>query len=326
MYRASLYSIPMGFSATPSEALGALEPLLGAVRQEMDRAIQSERPGLQELIPSVAHFRGKMLRPALTLTCAEVCGADPGSEAARVLSATVELIHISTLVHDDVLDEADLRRNTPTINALRGNEAAVILGDWLIASSFRLVASLGRPDFDLALGEATRLVCAGEIHQLVKRGDDQLGVNEYLDIVSGKTSALLVACARLGGSLGTSKVGVLDALETYANHLGIAFQIQDDILDAESSSEKIGKSAGRDAALGKLTLPGILAREASGINLPLNVESRREFIVEYGGFQKAHDFACDHVECAIKALKILDDHPARDRLIMFANQSVQRKA
>ena len=109
-----------------------------------------------------------MLRPALTLTCAEVCGADPQSDAARVLSATVELIHISTLVHDDVLDEADLRRNTPTINALQGNEAAVILGDWLIASSFRLIASLGRAEFDLALGEATRRVCAGEIHQLVK--------------------------------------------------------------------------------------------------------------------------------------------------------------
>ena len=97
----------------------------------------------------------------------------------------MELIHISTLVHDDVLDEADLRRNTPTINALQGNEAAVILGDWLIASSFRLIASLGRPEFDLALGEATRRVC-GEIHQLVKRGDDGLTVEEYLDIVSEK--------------------------------------------------------------------------------------------------------------------------------------------
>ncbi|MDP7400836.1 MAG: polyprenyl synthetase family protein, partial [Phycisphaerales bacterium] len=108
------------------------------------------------------------------MTCVELCGADPKSNAARVLSATVELIHISTLVHDDVLDEADLRRNTPTINALEGNEAAVILGDWLIASSFRLIASLGRPEFDLALGEATRQVCAGEIFQLVKRGDDEL--------------------------------------------------------------------------------------------------------------------------------------------------------
>ena len=128
----------------------------------MDQAIQSEQPGLRELIPSVSHFRGKCFA-ALTLTCAEVCGADPQSDAARVLSATVELIHISTLVHDDVLDEADLRRNTPTINALQGNEVLVILGDWLIASSFRLIASLGRPEFDLALGEATRRVCAGEI-------------------------------------------------------------------------------------------------------------------------------------------------------------------
>ena len=316
----------MGFSATPSEALGRLEPLLNHVRQEMDRAIQSDQPGLRELIPSVAHFRGKMLRPALTLTCAEVCGADPESDAARVLSATVELIHISTLVHDDVLDEADLRRNTPTINALQGNEAAVILGDWLIASSFRLIASLGRPDFDLALGEATRQVCAGEIHQLVKRGDDDLSVEEYLDIISGKTGALLVACAQLGGSLGTTDTGVLQGLGNFANHLGIAFQIRDDILDADSSSENIGKSAGRDAALGKLTLPGILARDISGRDLPLSDEKRRDFILQNDGFQKAHEFACDHVATAIQALDVLEDHPARDRLIQFANQSVLRKA
>ena len=316
----------MGFSATPSEALGALEPLLNGVRREMDQAIQSEQPGLRELIPSVSHFRGKMLRPALTLTCAEVCGADPQSDAARVLSATVELIHISTLVHDDVLDEADLRRNTPTINALQGNEAAVILGDWLIASSFRLIASLGRPDFDLALGEATRRVCAGEIHQLVKRGDDGLTVEEYLDIVSGKTGALLVACAQLGGSLGTTNTLVLQGLGDFANHLGIAFQIRDDILDADSSSEKIGKSAGRDAALGKLTLPGILARDISGVDLPLGDQERQQFILQHDGFQKAHEFACDHVTKAKRALDVLEDHPARDRLIQFANQSVLRKA
>ena len=316
----------MGFSATPSEALSKLEPLLDRVRQEMDHAIQSDKPGLRELIPSVAHFRGKMLRPALTLTCAEVCGADPKSDAARVLSATVELIHISTLVHDDVLDEADLRRNTPTINALQGNEAAVILGDWLIASSFRLIASLGRPDFDLALGEATRRVCAGEIHQLATRGNDGLSVEEYLDIISGKTGALLVACAQLGGSLGTTETGVLQGLGNFANHLGIAFQIRDDILDADSSSENIGKSAGRDAALGKLTLPGILARDISGSNLPLGDEKRRDFILQNDGFQRAHEFACDHVAKAIQALDVLEDHPARDRLIQFANQSVLRKA
>ena len=316
----------MGFSATPSEALGSLEPLLDGVRQEMDIAIQSEHPGLEELIPLVSHFRGKMLRPALTLTCAELCGADPKSRAARVLSATVELIHISTLVHDDVLDEADLRRNTPTINALKGNEAAVILGDWLIASSFRLVASLGRPDFDVALGEATRRVCAGEIHQLVKRDDDDLRVEEYLDIVSGKTGALLVACARLGGGLGTNNDDLLQGLGAFANHLGIAFQIRDDILDADSSSEKIGKSAGRDAALGKLTLPGILARDSSGKNLPLDVECRRNFIVEHDGFLKAHEFACDHVAKAIHALDVFKEQPARDRLIQFANQSVLRKS
>ena len=316
----------MGFSVTPSEALGALEPLLDAVRREMDQAIQSDQPGLRELIPSVSHFRGKMLRPALTLTCAEVCGADPRSDAARVLSATVELIHISTLVHDDVLDEADLRRNTPTINALQGNEAAVILGDWLIASSFRLIASLGRPEFDLALSEATRRVCAGEIHQLVKRGDDELTVQEYLDIISGKTGALLVVCAQLGGSLGTTDTAVLQGLGDFANHLGIAFQIRDDILDADSSSEKIGKSAGRDAALGKLTLPGILARDTSGVDLPLGDQERQQFILQHDGFKKSHEFACDHVEKAIRALGVLEDHPARDRLIQFANQSVLRKA
>ena len=267
-----------------------------------------------------------MLRPALTLTCAEVCGADPESDAARVLSATVELIHISTLVHDDVLDEADLRRNAPTINTLQGNEAAVILGDWLIASSFRLIASLGRPDFDLALSEATRRVCAGEIHQLVKRGDDGLSVEEYLDIISGKTGALLVACAQLGGSLGTTDRDVLQGLGNFANHLGIAFQIRDDILDADSSSENIGKSAGRDAALGKLTLPGILARDLSGSELPLGDEKRRVFIVQNNGFQRAHEFACDHVAQAIRALDVLENHPARDCLIQFANQSVLRKS
>ena len=169
-------------------------------------------------------------------------------------------------------------------------------------------------------------MCAGEIHQLVKRGEDHLSVEEYLDIISGKTGALLVACAQLGASLGTTDTAVLQGLGEFANHLGIAFQIRDDILDADSSSEKIGKSAGRDAALGKLTLPGILARDSSGVDLPLGGEERRKFILQHEGFEKAHEFACNHVTKATQALGILQDHPARDRLIQFANQSVLRKA
>jgi geranylgeranyl pyrophosphate synthase len=97
-------------------------------------------------------------------------------------------------------------------------------------------------------------------------------------------------------------------------------------LDADSSSEKIGKSAGRDAALGKLTLPGILARDISGVDLPLSDQERQQFILQHDGFQKAHEFACDHVTKAIQALDVLEDHPARNRLIQFANQSVLRKA
>ena len=311
--------------STPSDALGSLQPFLESVRKEMDQAIQSDAPGLEELVPMVNHFRGKMLRPALTLSCAEACGGEPSSDEARVLSATVELIHISTLVHDDVLDEADLRRNSPTINALHGNEAAVMLGDWLIASSFRLVATLGQPEFDLALGEATRRVCSGELHQLVKRGDDSLSVDEYLSIVSGKTGALLVACAELGGRLGTDDQDALVALRVYANHLGIAFQIRDDVLDAASSTEQIGKSVGRDAALGKLTLPGILARDSAGEPLPLDPQIRKLFIENHNGFDQASVFAENHVKSAVDSLKVLPDHPARDRLVTFAKQSLSRQ-
>jgi octaprenyl-diphosphate synthase len=244
------------------------------------KQLRSDLPAVNELAQHVERYRGKMLRPTLLMLSgiASVGAGDgaPIKKAHRICAAVGEMIHMATLVHDDVLDEAEIRRKGHTVNHLRGNEVAVMLGDYLISNAFHLCSQAGDPALNLRLGEVTNTLCEGELVQLHHREDLSLDERTYFEIVRRKTAVLIGACCEMGAQLSGAPAGTVDALGRFGEGLGVAFQIQDDLLDLEGREEVVGKSLGRDIEKGKLTLPMIvhLAR-AGGADRAAAIEAIR---------------------------------------------------
>jgi octaprenyl-diphosphate synthase len=188
----------------------------------------------------------------------QAAAAEPGSliTSRHIASAAVcEMVHMATLVHDDVLDEADTRRRGDTVNRLHGNETAVILGDYLIASAYHLCSREAGNEAALIVGHASSVTCAGELLQLHHRGDYSLDEPTYFEIVARKTAELIAASCSLGALHSNAPEATRDALAQFGRNLGIAFQIQDDLLDLTGNERTVGKSVGKDLEKGKMTLP-----------------------------------------------------------------------
>lgn len=242
------------------------EPVRGELTQveEILRAeIRSSVPAIDELVKHAFRLGGKRLRPALLLLAAKAVGAVRREHL--VLSAVVEMVHTATLVHDDVLDEAATRRHLDTVNARWNNQSSVLLGDFLFSHAFYLASTTGSTFACEVIGRATNIVCEGELRQVANRGNLDLGEEEYLRIIEGKTAELCACCCRLGAHYAGGSAEVVAALERYGRDLGVAFQITDDLLDLIGDEEITGKSLGSDLAQQKLTLPLIrLISEAPG--------------------------------------------------------------
>jgi len=201
----------------------------------------------------VSRFRGKRLRTILLLLSAKAIGDVKHDH--RVLAAVVEMIHTATLVHDDVLDEAATRRHVATVNSRWNNETSVLYGDYLFTHAFHLASSLESTLGCRLIGQATNIVCVGELSQIHERGNSELGEDEYLKILDGKTAELCALSCRLGALFGDSEQEIVDCMDRYGRSLGIAFQIADDILDVVGEEQQMGKTLGSDLQKQKLTLP-----------------------------------------------------------------------
>src|ERR1700683_2557756 len=230
-----------------------IAPQLAAVESMFHAALIGDLPCVNVLVRHVARFRGKMLRPTLLLLCGKAAGEL--TDAHTVIATVVEMVHMATLVHDDVLDEAELRRKGATINHLRGNEAAVLLGDYLISHSYHLCSELESQFASRLIGRTTNCVCEGELLQLDNRNNLDLDEQTYLQIIERKTASLCAACCLLGAKFAGASPGEIAAMETFGLSLGTAFQIQDDILDLVGDVTSVGKTLGIDVEKGKLTLP-----------------------------------------------------------------------
>src|SRR5947199_582857 len=228
---------------------------LAAVEQLFTEELGTDLTCVNNLVRHVSRFRGKMLRPTLVLLAGKACGEL--SDAHSVLATVVEMVHMATLVHDDVLDEAELRRKGATINHLRGNEAAVLLGDYLISHSYHLCSSLDSQLASRLIGRTTNQVCEGELLQIDNRNHLELTEETYLQIITQKTASLCATCCYLGATFAGGSEAQIAALETYGRSLGIAFQIQDDILDIVGDADTVGKTLGIDIEKQKVTLPVI---------------------------------------------------------------------
>jgi len=244
----------------------AIGDALAGIRRVFDQQLRSDLPPVSKLCRHIEHYRGKMLRPTLTIVTGiaahpHIARTPPdalGSLITRehlVIAAVCEMVHMATLVHDDVLDEADTRRRGDTVNRLYGNEAAVILGDYLIASAYHLCSTLPTNRAALAVARAAVVTCAGELLQLHHRDDYSLDEPTYYEVVARKTAELIATSAELGAAQSGAPDHACSALADFGRKLGVAFQIQDDLLDLTGKEAVVGKSVGKDLEKGKMTLP-----------------------------------------------------------------------
>ncbi len=313
-----------------SQATAMIEDDLRAVEALFDEELRGDLHFVQELCDHIRRYRGKMMRPILLLLSARACGRVTREHIT--LAAVVEMVHMATLVHDDVLDEADVRRNLPTLCAMTTNETAVLIGDYLISHAYHLCSSLDSQYAARTIASCTNTVCEGELLQVSHRMNWDLTVEDYMTIVSRKTAALTSTACLLGARYAGAEPRVQSAMESYGMDAGIAFQIVDDVLDVVGSEDEVGKSLGLDLARGKPTLPVIsFLAQASPAERPklqtwLSSTSRDEVVAELSDhIEHAREAACQRVQSAIEQLGVLPPSPAREALQSMAEFITQRR-
>jgi octaprenyl-diphosphate synthase len=321
-------------------ALADLYAPIAAELADAERIFQEELgsrfPFVQHLVDHCADFQGKRLRPALVLLAGRASGSVTASHA--VLAAVVEMIHTATLVHDDVLDEAVVRRHAATVNAEWGNETAVLLGDYLFTHAFHLAASLDSTRACRWIGHATNKVCEGEMQQVHHRGNLDLDEAAYFAIIEGKTAELTAVSCRLGAAYAGAPESTVAALDRYGRELGVAFQIADDVLDIWGDERVTGKSLGTDLEKQKMTLPVIyllrmvepdVAAEIRGLLGEARADHRRRlrpYLESTGAIDRAWQRAKHHVKQALDALDCLVDSDAKSVLRILAQYVVRRSS
>jgi len=312
--------------------------LVAADRQAVDDLIKQRLHSEVVLINQIGHYivnsGGKRLRPVLLLLSARAFGYD-GQDHLE-LAAVVEFIHTATLLHDDVVDASDMRRGKETANNVWGNEASVLVGDFLYSRAFQMMVGLNNMRVMEILSEATNTIAEGEVKQLLNVHNADLDEEGYLDVIRCKTAKLFESSAQLGAVLSGRGEEDQQALAAYGMHLGIAFQLIDDALDYSSNSEDLGKNIGDDLAEGKPTLPLIhvinhgspeqaaLVREAVEQGGRDRIEEIKSAIESAGAIAYTSRSAQAEADKAIAALAILQDSPYKEALITLANFAVKR--
>jgi octaprenyl-diphosphate synthase len=283
---------------------------LAEVEALLKRELRSDYPFVDELVRYGCLLGGKRLRPALLLLTAKAIGGRVTREHIT-LAAVVEMIHTATLVHDDVLDEARMRRHLATVNARWDNEASVLLGDFLFTHAFYLASTLDNALGCRLIGRATNIVCEGELRQKGTRGNFEITEAEYLEIIEAKTAELTAVSCRLGALFAGASEDVVEKMDLFGRDLGIAFQISDDLLDVVGQERAIGKSLGTDLEKHKPTLPIIRALQVA------NTRDRQAMLEFLGGDQPSSEMLLNYLN-RYGAIAY-----ARQRALNFAHRALQ---
>jgi len=304
----------------------------------VDQLIQQRLASDVVLVNQLSHYivnsGGKRLRPLLTLLAARAYGYS--SDQHYNLAAIIEFIHTATLLHDDVVDESDMRRGRETANALFGNAASVLVGDFLYSRAFEMMVDADSMKIMQILAETTNVIAEGEVMQLMNCHDADTTEQRYLDVIHAKTAKLFEAATRLGAVLSGRPQAEEQAMAAYGMHLGTAFQLVDDVLDYSSSTEEMGKNVGDDLAEGKPTLPLIYAMrngneqqsavvrkaiEEGGLDL---IDDVTAAIQATGAISYTEDTARREADLALQCLAHLPASPYREALEGLARFSVDR--
>ena len=307
-----------------------------AVNALIQQQVDSDVALINQLGFYIVNSGGKRLRPLLTVLSAQAMGIQNNDH--HTLAAIVEFIHTATLLHDDVVDESTMRRGRETANAVFGNQASVLVGDFLYTRSFQMMVSLKRMRVMSILSEATNQIAEGEVLQLMNCNDANTTESRYFDVIYGKTARLFEAATQLAAVLTDQSETIEHAMQEYGKHLGTAFQLADDLLDYMADSEEMGKNAGDDLAEGKPTLPLLYAmwhaeneddktliREAIEQSNGLPHLTKIQGIMEAtGALDYTRQCAHNEVKMAIDSLAPIPDSDYKEALISLAHMSVER--
>lgn len=306
----------MDFLKIINEELKKVEVLL-------NEGVSSEIEFLFNSSSYISKSGGKRLRPALFLLSSKICNFN-GNRSIN-LACALELIHTATLIHDDVIDEAILRRNKQTLNSRYDNKLSVLLGDYLYSKAVSLIIADGDKKIMETIANTVSQVCEGEILQTLK-ANTLPEENEYLNIVEKKTASFFSACCKIGGMIGAAPLQTIDSLASYGLNFGIAFQITDDILDLISDEAKTGKSTKNDLLNGKFTLPIIYTAKCSTpseIEILTNGSGKEEvlkLIEKYGGLEYSQNKVTDYTNIAKENLNQLSNSQYKEALIELTDE------
>ena len=317
-----------------SEISKLMSEEMSAVDSLVIKRLSSDIALVNQLGYYIVNSGGKRLRPLLLVMVAKALGYEGHSHIH--LAAVIEFIHTATLLHDDVVDESDLRRGNETANALFGNAASVLVGDYLYSRSFQMMVEVKNLRIMEVLSDTTNIIAEGEVLQLMNCNNPDLTIENYLDVIHHKTATLFEAATRLGAIINESDNATEQAMANFGLHLGNAFQLVDDALDYSADAEQLGKNIGDDLAEGKPTLPLILAMQ-------LGDDSQRKMIkeaIEQGGLEHLKEislairetgalsetikYAEREIEKAEQALENIADTPYKEALLSLAKLSIQR--
>lgn len=309
----------------------ALDNLVALVAQDLadvNEIIVNRMQSPVALIPQLAGYLiasgGKRLRPVLTLAAAKLCGYH--GDTHKPLAACVEFIHTATLLHDDVVDESDLRRGQASANAVYGNKSSVLVGDFLFSRAFQVMVEAGSLEVLRILSNASAVISEGEVLQLITSNDTETSEEAYLEVIKAKTAELFAAACRIGAVVAERPAAEEDALRSYGMNLGIAFQLVDDVLDYSAAQARLGKTIGDDFREGKITLPIVLAfRRGDDEERAFWRRTMEDLDQGDGDLERAielmnkHDALHDSVERARHYVSV-----ARDALGLFPASPVKR--
>ena len=310
---------------------------MAGVNQLIGSELQSDVALINQLGLYIVNSGGKRLRPLLAVTAARAVGYQ--GHGHLTLATIVEFIHTATLLHDDVVDASELRRGEKTANAVFGNEASVLVGDFLYTRAFQLMVTLNSMKVMKILADATNIISEGEVLQLMNCNDPDTTETSYFEVIYGKTGKLFEAATQLGAVLAAQPEPVEAALAAYGRHLGTAFQLVDDLLDYTADSDTMGKQAGDDLAEGKPTLPLLYAMwhgddsEANLIRQAIEQGNGRQHLAAVlaamqrtGALEYTRNRALAEAELAQQQLQQLPPSPYRDALHALAAIAVDRIA
>lgn len=334
----------MSLKSTAEDLIHQQYPLFAQLDDDLQRIEEEINKNLQSSVPLIAlvtryimRSGGKRLRPLLTVLAARLLNYQGNDHYG--LSIVFEYLHAATLLHDDVVDNAELRRGRPSANTLWGNAAVVLVGDFLLATSFFLSVMSGNLNILRILSETTTSMAEGEVLQLINSDNLEISEEEYIEVIKRKTAILISAACQIGAILGRANGEQEEAMRLFGLNLGIAFQLRDDFLDYAGSEEEFGKPVGKDLQEGKITLPLIHALQSSNDGdrqrLVELITSDRDYeqifgkvkkaIRNYQGLDYTDKLANHHITEAKSALSIFPESPTRQSLIEIAEYVVTRR-